>query len=72
MDFCWTLLLTLKCFKQSPQPYSLTRQAAAVTNSASVVDKVTIYYFFEDHDIAPELIVKTKPDVLFLSSRSPA
>jgi hypothetical protein len=34
-------------------------QHAAATNSASVVDKVTIGCFFDDHDIAPVPNIKT-------------
>jgi hypothetical protein len=41
-------------------------------NSASVVERVTTGCFFEDHDIAPELNKNRKPEVLFLSSKSPA
>ena len=46
--------------------------AAAATNSASVVESVTIGCFFEDQQIAPELIMKILPEVLLRSSISPA
>jgi hypothetical protein len=41
---------------------------AAATNSASVVDNVTMGCFFEDQHTALEPIVNTYPDVDFLSS----
>jgi len=47
-------------------------QEAAVMNSASVVESVTTGCFFKDQDTAPELSTNKKPDVLFLSSKSPA
>ena len=57
-------------------PSSLRNQIAlheldtTATNSALVVDSAIICCFFDDQVTAPELIINTEPDVLFLSSRS--
>lgn len=44
----------------------------AAMNSAHVVDIVTICYFFDAQQTAPLRSMKTYPDMLFLSSTSPA
>ena len=46
-------------------------QDVVATNSASVVDNVTIGYFFEDQNITVDPNVRTCLDVLFLSSKYP-
>lgn len=46
--------------------------AVRTTNSASVVDKVTIGCFLEDHETTAEPNINTYPVVLFRSSISPA
>jgi len=47
-------------------------QEATAMYSAFVVDNVSTSCFFDDHDTAPLPKNNTKPDVLFLSSISPA
>ena len=62
----------MQVLKNVPQPIGLTCTHVAATSSASVVDNVTIGCFLEDYEIAPEPSMKTYPEVLFLSFKSPA
>lgn len=57
------MLLEMKFFKNLAQPNSLKSTSILATNSAFVVDKVTIACFLDDHKTATEPNMKTYLEV---------